>query len=110
VEIRGDRPWEPHIDRALTVIPAFALPDSSPARRPRVRHGVIGSADRSLRSARVRDELAATHQLIAIEMEGKGIGGAGFASTFLAHTYAELVACPNIVSAGGRFPTGWSCR
>lgn len=79
VEIRGDRPWEPHIDRALTAIPAFARPESSPAGRPQVRHGVIGSADRSLRSARVRDELAATHQLIAIEMEGKGIGSAGFA-------------------------------
>ncbi|WP_377747908.1 5'-methylthioadenosine/S-adenosylhomocysteine nucleosidase family protein [Couchioplanes azureus] len=79
VEIRGDRPWEPHIDRALTAIPAFARPDPSPAGRPQARHGVIGSADRSLRSARVRDELAAAHQLIAMEMEGKGIGSAGFA-------------------------------
>jgi nucleoside phosphorylase len=79
VEIRGDRPWEPHIDRALRAIPAFARPGPSPAGRPRVRHGVIGSADRSLRSARVRDEVAATQQLIAIEMEGKGIGSAGFA-------------------------------
>jgi nucleoside phosphorylase len=45
---------------------------------PKVHHGLIGSADRSLRSARVRDALAAD-QLIAFEMEGKGIGSAGFA-------------------------------
>ncbi|MEV6492007.1 hypothetical protein AB0M20_25825 [Actinoplanes sp. NPDC051633] len=51
VEIRGDRPWEPHIDRAVTAIPAFGRPDPFPATRPQVRHGVIGSADRSLRSA-----------------------------------------------------------
>ncbi|WP_433717693.1 hypothetical protein ACQP2Y_26270 [Actinoplanes sp. CA-051413] len=79
VEMRGDRPWEPYIDRALTVIPSFARPDLVGDRYPQVRYGMIGSADRSLRSARVRDELASSHRLIAIEMEGKGVGSAGFA-------------------------------
>jgi nucleoside phosphorylase len=91
VELSGERPWEPWIDKALGSLTAFARPgpasDPHPAapgsgRRPgfpKLHHGLIGSADRSLRSARVRDELAAAHRLIAIEMEGKGIGSAGFA-------------------------------
>ncbi|GAA4446161.1 5'-methylthioadenosine/S-adenosylhomocysteine nucleosidase family protein [Phytohabitans houttuyneae] len=41
---------------------------------PRVHYGLIGSSERSLRDARVRDALAARHNLRALEMEGKGIG------------------------------------
>jgi nucleoside phosphorylase len=102
VEISGERPWEKWITDALAGLPAAArpadsadrlhapddpgrpIPHPSPALSghrtgwPKVHHGLIGSADRSLRSARVRDALAAD-QLIAFEMEGKGIGQAGFA-------------------------------
>ncbi|MEJ3749551.1 hypothetical protein WEI85_40615 [Actinomycetes bacterium KLBMP 9797] len=101
VEISGERPWEKWITEALTSLGAFGRPDDATDRIytaedrtvphpppdlsghhpgfPKVHHGLIGSADRSLRSARIRDALAASHQLIAFEMEGKGIGSAGFA-------------------------------
>ncbi|MDI6100265.1 hypothetical protein QLQ12_16795 [Actinoplanes sp. NEAU-A12] len=102
VEISGERPWEKWITEGLAVLTAYArpadstdrihapddpgrvIPHPSPALTghrtgwPKVHHGLIGSADRSLRSARARDELAAD-ELIAFEMEGKGIGRAGFA-------------------------------
>jgi len=103
VEISGERPWEKWISVAMTTLPAYARPDDAndlvtadddPDRAvshpspdltghrlgfPKVHHGLIGSADRSLRSARVRDSLAESCRLIAFEMEGKGIGSAGFA-------------------------------
>ena len=78
-ELRGARPWEKWIEQAVAAVPDFARPGPRPAPFPKVHHGLIGSADRSLRSARVRDELAAADRLMAFEMEGKGIGSAGFA-------------------------------
>jgi nucleoside phosphorylase len=103
VEISGERPWEKWISTAIDALPQFARPAGStdagftmggssvlrphpPAGltghrpdEPKVHHGLIGSADRSLRSARVRDDLAGADRILAFEMEGKGIGAAGFA-------------------------------
>lgn len=45
---------------------------------PKVHYGLIGSADRSLRDAAMRDELAAKHRVLAVEMEGSGIGNSTF--------------------------------
>jgi nucleoside phosphorylase/bifunctional DNase/RNase len=46
--------------------------------RPKVHCGLIASGDRSLRSASKRDSIAASQGVLAIEMEGKGIGNSGF--------------------------------
>lgn len=46
--------------------------------RPKVHRGLIGSSNRSFRDAAVRDELAARHGVIALEMEGAGIGSSSF--------------------------------
>jgi nucleoside phosphorylase/bifunctional DNase/RNase len=46
--------------------------------QPKVHCGLIASGDRSLRSASKRDSIAATLGVLAIEMEGKGIGNSGF--------------------------------
>jgi Phosphorylase superfamily len=66
-------------DRATDPIPHpdLALTGHRPG-RPKVHYGLIASGDRSLRSARKRDEIAAAHDVLAIEMEGKGLGYAGF--------------------------------
>lgn len=93
---------EPLLDVAVTRVPLYARPEDSsdllyaddratdpiphpdPALtgrrpgRPKVHYGLIASGDRSLRSARKRDEIAAAHDVLAIEMEGKGLGYAGF--------------------------------
>ncbi len=45
---------------------------------PKVHFGRIGSADRSLSDVTTRDQLAARHGLLALEMEGAGIGSAAF--------------------------------
>ncbi len=45
---------------------------------PKVHYGAIGSADRSLRDAAARDQLASRHSFLAIEMEGAGIGSSSF--------------------------------
>jgi nucleoside phosphorylase len=45
---------------------------------PKVHHGSIGSADISVRDATTRDELAARHGFLAVEMEGAGIGRSSF--------------------------------
>lgn len=45
---------------------------------PKVHHGRIGSSNRSLRDVAVRDQLAAAHGIIALEMEGAGIGSSSF--------------------------------
>lgn len=102
-EKRGLRPWEQWLERGERELAGFARPPadtdvfyasdtaSKPARHPdmtlsghragwpKVHYGPIGSADRSLRCARSRDQLAARHGVLAIEMEGKGIGNASFA-------------------------------
>lgn len=102
-ELTGHRPWEQWLERAQRALPGYARPAddtdvlysaTDPDRPishppgdltghrpdiPKVHYGFIGSADRSLRSARVRDQLAEKYNLLAIEMEGSGIGSAGFA-------------------------------
>ena len=97
--LRGQRPWEEHLDRLIEKLPEFARPpegtdvlfsdDSDHATpvahpdramsghragRPKVHEGHIGSSERALRSAANRDRLAERHDLRAFEMEGKGVG------------------------------------
>ena len=104
-ELLGERPWESYLDAAVSeglgdfarppehtdlLFPAegaerpIAHPDLAASGhrpgRPKVHYGQIGSADRALRNATARDELAAAHGLRALEMEGKGIADSGFAS------------------------------
>jgi nucleoside phosphorylase len=96
-ELSGRRPWERWLN--LSRHPGLAgygrppehtdvLYDSAgwPLRHPRrdysghrkgfpkVHHGIIGSSNRSLRDVTMRDQLATQHGLIALEMEGAGIG------------------------------------
>jgi nucleoside phosphorylase len=100
-ELTGDRPWEGLLAVQVRLFPRFGRPPESadvlysadgsgPARhpdlalsghrpgQPKVHHGLIASGDRSLRSARKRDEIAAFCDVLAVEMEGKGIGKTGF--------------------------------
>ncbi|MEO3859629.1 CATRA conflict system CASPASE/TPR repeat-associated protein [Acrocarpospora sp. B8E8] len=104
-ELQGRRPWEELLARAAeTDLPEFARPDAATDQLfladesadivphpdmglsghrpgwPKVHYGHIGSADRSLRNARVRADVAARYNLRALEMEGKGIGNSGFAN------------------------------
>ncbi|WP_185792490.1 5'-methylthioadenosine/S-adenosylhomocysteine nucleosidase family protein [Actinoallomurus bryophytorum] len=99
----GQHPWEPWLDTTRRPeLARFRRPDDRtdvlyasdesgrvlkhPRRKdsghrrgvPKVHRGNIGSADRSLRDASVRDELARRHDLRAVEMEIKGLGRAGF--------------------------------
>ena len=99
----GRRPWEQQLDTGRRPeLARFRRPDDRsdvlyasdesgrvlkhPRRKdsghrrgvPKVHRGNIGSADRSLRDASVRDELARRHDLRAVEMEIKGFGRAGF--------------------------------
>lgn len=98
-----NRPWEAWLDLThRSELWRFARPDAStdilrtgdesgqilphpdevlsehPPGMPKVHEGRIGSADISLSDARVRDALARDHGIRAFEMEGKGIGKAGF--------------------------------
>lgn len=101
-ETIGSRPWEDLLAAQARVLPGFSRPpastdvlhssDSSQREiphpdaalsghrpgQPKVHSGLIASGDRSLRSAAKRDAIAAAHNVLAIEMEGKGIGNAGF--------------------------------
>lgn len=100
-ELRGVRPWEQWLDRdgSLELAGYGRPPDHTdilhdsagfrlehPRRNvsghrrgfPKVHYGTIGSADRSLRDAAMRDELAARYGFLAIEMEGAGIGSSSF--------------------------------
>ncbi len=104
-EISGERPWEEWISAVARQMPAFGRPaastdvlyssDEGDARVPhpdaaltghrpgwpKVHAGVIASGDRSLRSARKRAEIAAgARDVLAIEMEGKGVGNSGFSA------------------------------
>lgn len=100
-ELRGHRCWEQWLDQSQHPdLVGYGRPpdttdvlyDSSgyrlrhPPRNvsghrrgfPKVHYGLIGSADRSLRDAVMRDELAGKHRVLALEMEGSGIGNATF--------------------------------
>lgn len=101
-EMTGDRPWEDLLTEQTRLFPRFGRPPESTdivyssdgsgiqvqhpdmalsghrSGQPKVHSGLIASGDRSLRSARKRDEIAARHDVLAIEMEGKGIGNTGF--------------------------------
>lgn len=104
-EHRGLRPWERWLDiSGRPDLAAYARPPEAtdvlePAdadahtRRPRhprrastghragwpkVHKGRIGSANASLRDGRLRDMLAAQHNLRAVEMEGAGLGTSAF--------------------------------
>jgi nucleoside phosphorylase len=101
-ELTGDRPWEDLLAAQVRRFPGFARPPASAdvlysadgaGRRvrhpdlalsghrpgqPKVHSGLIASGDRSLRCAAKRDEIAGRHGVLAIEMEGKGTGNAGF--------------------------------
>lgn len=95
-ELSGLRPWEQWLITAAKSYSGYARPnertdivhdaagyrldhprrDRSGHRRgyPKVHYGLIGSADRSLSDVVTRDELAARHRLLAVEMEGAAIG------------------------------------
>lgn len=101
-EMIDDRPWEDLLTAQARLFPGFGRPPESadvvyssdgsdsqvqhPDMRvsghrpgqPKVHNGLIASGDRSLRSARKRDEIVACYDVLAIEMEGKGIGNSGF--------------------------------
>jgi nucleoside phosphorylase len=101
-EMTGDRPWEDQLAARARLFPGFGRPPESTdvvyssdgsdnqvqhpdialsghrPGQPKVHSGLIASGDRSLRSAKKRDEIAASYDVLAIEMEGKGIGNTGF--------------------------------
>ena len=64
----GQATWPSLLDRP-NLPPAFRGPPSAPA----VHRGAIGSADRLLRNAVLRDHLASEYGILAVEMEGSGI-------------------------------------
>jgi hypothetical protein len=93
-ELGGHRPWNDIIERLSHTAP-FTRPDGHtdrlyvdgrvvqhptdpqrPLDGPRVHRGVIGSADRLLRDAVMRDDLAARYRIRAVEMEGSGVAAA----------------------------------
>jgi nucleoside phosphorylase len=45
---------------------------------PKVHYGLIGSANRSLRDAAVRDQVATRHGFLALDMESAGVGASCF--------------------------------
>jgi nucleoside phosphorylase len=102
-ELLGQRPWEEWITLGTAKLTDFTRPPASTdvlyagdetdirlphpdialtGHRPgwpKVHCGMIASGDRSLRSARRRNEIAeSSPDVRAIEMEGKGIGNTGF--------------------------------
>lgn len=101
-ELIGDRPWEELLTAQTRRFPDFGRPPETtdvaysalqpdrpiqhPDRalsghrpgHPKIHSGLIASGDRSLRSAAKRDQIAAQHGALAIEMESKGIGKATF--------------------------------
>lgn len=73
-EYAGELPWLDLIEAAVRRSPSLAPPRAS---EPRVHHGRIGSVGRSVRDARLRDRLAEEHDVLAVELEGEGVGDAG---------------------------------
>jgi|SRR5579872_1271216 len=122
-EMTGDRPWEQLLATRMRLFPRFARPPESAdilyspdgsgrqaqhpdmtasghrPGQPKVHLGLIASGDRSLRSARKRDELSSLHGALAIEMEGKGLGNAGF------YEGAEWFAVRGVSDYGDRHVT-----
>jgi nucleoside phosphorylase len=74
-ELGGARPWLEVVKR-LSRTPAFARPDSDANDDPQVHRGAIGSADRLVRDAILRDDLAGRYHIKAVEMEASGIAAA----------------------------------
>ncbi|GAA0909199.1 hypothetical protein GCM10009558_097500 [Virgisporangium aurantiacum] len=78
-EALGSRPWLAHLaERRVPPLFARPLAVNDPRRTDRpdgpiVHRGSIGSADRLVRSARVRDQLATRFGVMAAEMEGSGV-------------------------------------
>jgi nucleoside phosphorylase len=100
-ELSGQRPWEEWLDiSARSGLHSYSRPSDStdvvydaggrkldhPRRdrsghhkgRPKVHYGLVGSADRALSDVAVRDQLAAQYRILALEMEGAGLGSSGF--------------------------------
>jgi len=120
----GDRPWEDLLATQVRLFPCFRRPSAASdivraadgtgrqvphpdlalsghrPGHPKVHSGLVASGDRSLRSARKRDEIAAAHDVLAIEMEGKGIGNAG------RYEGVEWFAVRGISDYGDRDATG----
>ena len=78
-EALGFRPWRVHLAERKAP-PLFARPlavtDPRQTDRPDesiVHRGSIGSAERLIRNAAIRDHLAAQFGVIAVEMEGSGV-------------------------------------
>jgi nucleoside phosphorylase len=89
-ELAGHEPWRAHLRAALDRAERFRRPPEntdrlhvhgqladrpvrSPDDQPVVHRGAIGSADRLLRDAVLRDALASRYNIRAVEMEGSGI-------------------------------------
>jgi nucleoside phosphorylase len=127
-EMTGERPWEDLLTAQTRLLPGFARPpqssdvvyssESSHSQephpdmavsghrpgQPKVHSGLIASGDRSLRSAAKRNEIATCHNVLAIEMEGKGIGNAGF------YEGVEWFTVRGISDYGDRHTTtAWRC-
>jgi nucleoside phosphorylase len=96
-ELSGRRPWEQWLDttsrpglagyarpngRKDVLRDSLGYPIDHPRRDrsghrkgfPKVHYGLIGSADRAISDVATRDQLAARHRLLAVEMEGAAIG------------------------------------
>jgi nucleoside phosphorylase len=100
----GDRPWETYLDAVAPTLPGYERPDPDTDRlfvddfshqgvehpdlaasghrsgRPKVHRGPLGSSNTSFRNAVARDQVAAMHNLIAIEMEAAGVAAAAWAT------------------------------
>jgi nucleoside phosphorylase len=93
-ELHGQQPWRrvlrdavrrnagyarPPDDTDVLFVGGERAPHPAPAAsghapgRPRIHRGTIGSADRLLRDAAMRDRLAARFRIRAVEMEGSGL-------------------------------------
>lgn len=83
--LRGHKPWLAALRASQARYPGFGRPDAAAdprrrgmpqARDPEVFRGEIGSADVLVRDAEYRDRLAASHAVLAVEMEAVGIANA----------------------------------
>jgi len=72
-EHTGERPWERWLDGTARPIPPLFTRPPGADRWPRIHRGAIGSADRLIRDAARRDEIACRYDVRAVEMESSGI-------------------------------------